>query len=436
MKIRDHVQATSDEILRNNMTTIRPVRPQNWSERMAKSRRLWVTLFVAAVLVGGCGSAGKADPENPANAPHVGVVRVVRKDLSSTLQIASELLPFQDVNVYAKVAGYIRKLNVDWGTHVRKGQLLAVLEIPELQQQLELDEAAVRRSEHDLARTREDLNSAESKYEVANLTYGRLATVLQTRPGLVAQEDVDVASGKNLEAKAGVSGAKAAVAAAEQALMVAKAALEKDKAIYSYSRITAPFDGVVTRIDAYNGALLPAGTSSNGDQALCHLSENDLLRLVIPVPERAVGDVHLLETVVVQVSNNGQKFEGKIVRFSGQIDTQTRTMHTEVDVRNPKYQLVPGMYATVRIPLHTVVGVLTVPSQVVQTSSGNHGTVLVVNAGSKIEKRDVVLGLQTATDTEILSGLQEKEMVVFGEQSQYKPGELVVPTPMTPSEME
>ncbi len=418
------------------MTTIRPVRPQNWSERMAKGRRLRVTLFVAAVLVGGCGSAGKADPENPANAPHVGVVKVARKDLSSTLQIASELMPFQDVNVYAKVAGYIQKLNVDWGTHVRKGQLLAVLEIPELQQQLELDEAAVRRSEHDLARTREDLNSAESKYEVANLTYGRLATVLQTRPGLVAQEDVDVASGKNLEAKAGVSGAKAAVAAAEQALMVAKAGLEKDKAIYSYSRIAAPFDGVVTRIDAYTGALLPAGTSSNGDQALCHLSENDLLRLVIPVPERAVGDVHLMETVVVQVSNNNQKFEGKIVRFSGQIDTQTRTMHTEVDVRNPKYQLVPGMYATVQIPLHTVVGALTVPTQAVQASSGNHGTVLVVNAGSKIERRDVVLGLQTATDTEILSGLQEKEMVVFGEQSQYRPGELVVATPMTPSEME
>src|SRR5712664_1973425 len=436
MKIRDHAQATSDESLRNSMTTIRPVRPQNWSERMAKSRRLWAMLFVAAVLVGGCGSAGKADPENPSNAPHVGVVKVARKDLSSNLQIASELMPFQEVNVYAKVSGYIQKLNVDWGTHVRKGQLLAVLEIPELQQQLELDEAAVRRSEHDLARMREDLNSAESKYAVANLTYGRLATVLQTRPGLVAQEDVDVASGKNLEAKAGVSGAKAAGSAAEQALMVAKAALEKDKAIYAYSRIAAPFDGVVTRIDAYTGALLPAGTSSNGDQALCHLSENDLLRLVIPLPERAVGDVHLMQTVVVQVSNNNQKFEGKIVRFSGQIDTQTRTMHTEVDVRNPKYQLVPGMYATVQIPLHAVVDVLTVPTQAVQSSSGNHGTVLVVNAGSKIEKRDVVLGLQTATDMEILSGLQEKEMVVFGEQSQYKPGELVVPTPMTPSEME
>src|ERR1700756_4988318 len=437
MKRRNHMTTTPRSILGNLKTTNTALPSQNRNKHLATTCGPWVMLFAAAVLVGGCGSTGKVDPkEEAANAPHVGVVRVVRKNLSSNLQIASELLPFQEVNVYAKVAGYIQRLYVDWGTHVRKGQLLAVLEIPELQQQLELDEASVRRSEHDLTRTREDLNQAESKYVVADLTYNRLATVLKTRPGLVAQEDVDVSSGKNLEAKAGVSGAKAAVAAAEQALMVAKAALEKDKAMYGYSRIAAPFDGVVTRIDAYTGALLPAGTSSNGDQALCHLSENDLLRLVIPVPERAVGDVHLNQSVAIQVSNNNQKFQGKIVRFSGQIDTQTRTMHTEVDVKNPKYELVPGMYATVQIPLHTVISVLTVPTQAVQTSSGNHGTVLVVNSSLKIEKRDVVLGLQTATDTEILSGLQEKEMVVFGEQSQYKPGELVQPSVVTPSEME
>src|SRR5580700_3039120 len=381
-------------------------KPQNRRESSKADRELCAMLFLSAVLLGGCGTAGTAKPEDPANAPQVAVVRAARKDLSTTLQISSELQPFQDVNVYAKVSGYIQKSYVDWGTHVRKGQLLAVLEIPELQQQLEIDEAGVRRSEHDLTHAREDLSQAESKHAVADLTYQRLATVLKTRPGLIAQEEVDVADGKALESKAGVSGAKAAVAAADQASVMAKAALEKDRAMYAYSRITAPFDGVVTRIDAYAGALLPAGTSSNGDQALCHLSENTLLRLVIPVPERAVGDIHLGESVTVQVSNTNRKFEGKIVRFSGQIDTQTRTMHTEVDVKNPKFDLVPGMYATVQIPLHTVISALTVPTQAVQTSSGSHGTVLVVNTSFKIEKRDVVLGLQTATDSEILSGLQ------------------------------
>jgi len=433
---RNHVTTMPSSILSNLKTNNASTRPQKCGQRLAKSSGSWVMLFVAAVLSGGCGSAGKANPDTAANAPHVAVVPVVRTNLSSNLEIASELLPFQEVNVYAKVSGYIQKLYVDWGTHVHKGQLLAVLEIPELQQQLQLDEAAVRRSEQDLVRTREDLNQAQSKYQVTELTYNRLATVMKTRPGLVAQEEVDVSGGKNLEAKAGVSGAKAAVAAAEQGLMVAKAGLEKDKAMYAYARITAPFDGVVTRIDAYTGALLPAGTSSNGDQALCHLSETDLLRLVIPVPERAVGDVHLGESVGVQVSNANENFQGKIVRFSDQIDTQTRTMHTEVDVRNAKYQLVPGMYATVQIPLHTVTNALTVPTQAVQTSSGGHGSVLVVDSSNKIERRDVVLGLQTATNIEILSGLREKEMVVFGEQSQYKPGELVAPSVVTPSEME
>jgi RND family efflux transporter MFP subunit len=396
-----------------------------------------VIVLSAAILSSGCGSTGKANQDDPANAPTIGVVKVARKDLSSDLQIASEFLPFQEVNVYAKVSGYIHKLYVDWGTHVHEGQLLAVLEIPELQQQLELDEAAVRRSEHDLARAKEELNQANSKFTVADLTYKRLSTVMEQRPGLVAQEEVDVAEGKDQEAKAGVSGATAAVAGAEQALAIAKAGLEKDRAVYAYSRITAPFDGVVTEISAYTGALLPAGTSSNkGDQALCRISQNNFLRLVIPVPERAIDDVHLGQTVAVQVSNSNRRFEGKIVRFSDEIDTQTRTMHTEVDVPNPKYLLVPGMYAAVQIQLHTVKGALTVPSQAVQATAESHGTVLVVNANSKIEKREVTMGLQTATDTEILSGLKENEMVVFGEQSQYRPGELVRPRAVAPSEME
>lgn len=408
--------------------------------RSLRSSHAWCSLgilFFAGVLLGGCGSTGAAKPEDASNAPPAGVVRVARKDLTDTLQIDSEFEPFQEVSVYAKVSGYIQKLYVDWGTHVRQGQVLAVLEIPELQQQLEVDGAAVHRAQQDLERAREDLNQAESKYAVADLTYNRLATVLKTRPGLVAQEEVDVANGKDLEAKAGASGAKAAVSAAEQALAMSKAALERDKALYGYSRITAPFDGVVTEIDAYTGALLPAGTSSNkGDQALCHLSQNNLLRLVIPVPERAVGQIHLGENVDVLVSGNNQTFQGKIARFSGLINTQVRTMHTEVDVPNPKYQLVPGMYASVRIPLETVKGVLAVPTQAVQSSGETRGSVLVVNAGSRIERRDVTLGLQTAADVEIVSGLKEKEMVIFGEQSQFKPGELVAPKVIAPAEME
>jgi len=381
-----------------------------------------------AALLCGCGSGPKVNADDAANAPRVAVVKVVRRNLSNTLEIASEFQPFQEISVFAKVSGYIQKLYIDWGTHVSQGQLLAVLEIPELQQQLELDQTAIRRSEQDLARSNEDLSRAQSSYNVAHLTYTRLADVQKTRPELVAQEEIDIAQGKDIEANAGVSSAKAAVAGSEQELLGAKASLEKDKAMYGYARISAPFNGVVTEMDAYTGALLPAGTSSNkGDQALCRLSQNDLLRLVIPLPERAVGDVHLGETVAVHVSTNDKTFDGKIVRFSDQIDTQTRTMHTEIDVPNPRYELVPGMYATVRVPLHTALNVLTVPLQAVQSSGEDRGSVLVVNGSNRIERRDVHLGLESASDAEILSGLTENELVVFGEQSQFKPGELVVP---------
>ena len=193
----------------------------SYSKRRVKKKRVWTIVFFTMVLAG-CGSTAKTNADDPADAPHVAVVKVVRRNLANTLEIAAEFQPFQEINIYAKVSGYIQKLNVDWGTHVSQGQLLAVLEIPELQQQLQLDEATVRRSEQDLARANEELSRAQSTYNVTHLTYTRLADVQKTRPELVAQEEIDVSQGKDLEASAGVSSAKDSVAGAEQALIGSK----------------------------------------------------------------------------------------------------------------------------------------------------------------------------------------------------------------------
>jgi len=404
--------------------------------RLRKARAL-LFLVLCSGFEAGCGGAHKAAADDTANAPTAAVVRVTRRNISDSLEIASEFQPFQEVDIYAKVSGYIHKLNVDYGTHVKQGQILAILEIPELQQQLQQDEASVRRSEQDLARAREELNRAQSAYTVAHVTYTRLADVQKSRPELVAQQEIDVAQGKDLEAGANVSSEKAALASAEQGLLVAKAALGKDQAMFDYARMTAPFDGVVTQIYAYTGALLPAGTASNkSDSGLCRLAQNNLLRLVIPVPERAVPDIRVGQTVAVSVSGINRAFNGKIVRFSDQIDTTTRTMHTEVDVPNPKYELVPGMYASVKIPLHSVANVLTLPIQAVQSAGELKGGVLVVDQGNKIESRSVTLGMQSATEVEITSGLQENEMVIFGAQGQFKPGEIVAPKVVEPAGIE
>ncbi len=217
----------------------------------ATSIGVFLALAVAAAAAG-CGSHKKDDAK-----PTAAVVKVQRKNLASTLEISSEFQPFQEIDVFAKVSGYVQKLYFDYGTHVKQGQLLAVLEIPELQQQLLQDEASVRRADQDLSRAHEEQSRAQSAYDVAHITYSRLADVQKNRPELVAQQEIDVAQGKDLEANAGVSSAKDAVSASEQALLAAKAALEKDKAMFAYARMTAPFDGVVTQIYAFTGACCP-----------------------------------------------------------------------------------------------------------------------------------------------------------------------------------
>jgi RND family efflux transporter MFP subunit len=411
----DEVEIVTGRTVPRRMQRILMIKNQKKSQahQLHFSMRLATTLLVV-VLLAGCSSSNKAEAGSASEGPVAPVVKVERRDISNDLQIASEFLPYQEIDVYAKVSGYVQKLYVDWGSHVHQGQLMAVLEIPELQQQIQQDQASVERAS-------QDLNQAQSSYTVAHITYQRLSDVQKTRPELVAQQDIDIASGKDLEASAGVS-------AARQTLLAAQATLAKDRALYSYARMTAPFGGVVTQMYAYTGALLPAGTSSNiGNSALCHLSQNDLLRLVIPVPERAVPDIHVGQSVAVSVSSLNRMFSGKIVRFADQIDLATRTMHTEVSVPNPKYELVPGMYASVEIPLHSESNVLALPVQAVEPSGTGEGTVLLVDTNNRIETRQIKLGLQTANDFEVLSGLKEGDAVIFGEQNQYKAGQTVSP---------
>jgi RND family efflux transporter MFP subunit len=378
--------------------------------------------------------SGKSGEEGPA--PVAAVVKVERQNISSSLSIASEFQPFQEIEVYAKESGYIKKLHIDWGTHVKQGQLMAELEIPELQEQLQGDQAAVTRAQRDLERSHEELTRAQSAYQVAHVTYTREAEVQKTRPELISQEEIDVAQGKDLETNAGVSAAKDSVAAGEAALANAKASLAKDNALYGYARMTAPFNGVVTKMYAYTGALLPAGTSSNvGESALCRLSQNDLLRLVIPVPEHYAGDIKMGMPIQVQVSALNKTFTGQVIRFSDQIDLSTRTMHTEVQVPNPNYELIPGMYAQVQLPVHEDKNALTLPIQSVQVKGNDAGTVLIVDPANHIEKRGVTLGIETANRVEILSGVKEGETVIYGEQDPYQPGMLVKPQLTEPAEM-
>jgi len=336
------------------------------------------------------------------------------------------------VDVHAKVAGYLKSISVDVGDRVKAGQELAVLEIPELRDEMEQDEASVQRNAEEIKRAQAEVQRAESAHEVAHLGSTRLAGVIKSRPNLVAQQDLDDAAARDRMAEAQVATAKAALAASEQQLAVSKAAANRTRTLLQYAHITAPFAGVVTHRYADTGAMIQAGTSSQTQtMPLVKVSQNDRLRLVIDVPESAVARIRLGEAVDVRVDAVDRSFPGTIARFARKVNTDTRTMETEVDVKNPDLVLVPGMYAYAAIALDEAKGTLTIPVLALDRDEAKT-SVLVVKDGH-IEPRPVTVGLETPDRVEVRSGLDEHDLVVIGNRSQLRPGAPVNPKVQAPA---
>jgi RND family efflux transporter MFP subunit len=350
---------------------------------------------------------------------------VVKKSLGRQLTLSSELVPFQEIDVYAKESGYVKDLKVDYGTHVKAGQVMAVLEIPELEAQLVEDEAEIKNASNQVTRAQHELTRYQAQYKALHLEYTRLNEVFEGQPGIVAQQEVDDAQGKDLAASAQVDAGQAALEAAQSQLAAAKAKFVHDKSLYDYSRITAPFSGVVTERYANLGTLMQAGTgSSTQAMPLVRLSEDDLFRLVIPVPEAYVRYIRVGDPVNVRVPSLNRTFPGKVARFSVDVRADTRTMHTEVDVPNPQRVLLPGLYAEADLQLDRKDNIPSVPVQAL-SHEGDKATVLVVSAEGTLERRAVQVGLETSSDAEITSGLLEGEQVVVSDRSGLKPGDRV-----------
>ncbi len=385
--------------------------------------------LVATVVfnLSSCSGSGQKQVQASEPANTVGVTKVVKKSLGRQLTLSSELVPFQEIDVYAKESGYVKKLNVDYGAHVKAGEVMAVLEIPELQAQLQEDEAEIKNANNQVTRAQHELGRYQAQYNALHLQYTRLNGVFESQPGIVAQQEVDDAHGKDLAAASQVDAGQAALEAAQSQMAAAKAKLVHDQSLFDYSRITAPFPGVVTERYANLGTLMQAGTgSSTQAMPLVRLSQDDLFRLVIPVPEAYVASIKIGEPVDVRVPALGRSFPGKIARYSVEVRSDTRTMHTEVDVPNPKRILVPGLYAEADLPVEKSNDTPSVPVQAL-SHEGNKTTALVVKPDGTIEQRTVQLGIQTSTYAEVLSGLSAGEDVVVSDRAGVRPGEKVRP---------
>jgi len=392
-------------------------------------RFLWLcTITSLGLLVTSCSGPDNAEAKKESDQlPTVAVAKTAREDLSRGWSLAAGFRPYQEVDVHAKVAGYMNVIYVDVGDRVKAGQVLATLEIPELKQELEQAAAAVKRSQAEAIHAQNEIERSESAHSAVHSSYTRLAAVMQSRPNLVAQQEIDDAQARDRVGEAQIAAAKAALAAAEEQVSVSKANMERIQALLDYSRITAPFAGVITKRYADTGAMIQAGTASQTQaMPVVRLSQNDRLRLVLPVPESIIPRVRIGSPVEVKVLTLDRIFQGRVARFTGKLDTATRTMDTEVDVPNPELVLMPGMYAYATLTIDRRDNALSVPIMAL-SNQGNKTTLMIVNAKHELEERVVSVGIETPSKVEILSGLGEHELVVVGTQGQFRPGQRVMP---------
>jgi RND family efflux transporter MFP subunit len=381
---------------------------------------------LAVSLTGCSGNGAKVEPGASPEAVNVGVVAVKSMPLSRILTISSELVPFQEIDVYAKESGYVKQLLVDYGTRVKEGQLMAVLEIPELEQQLMQDDAAIKSAADQITNAQHQVKRYEAQHDVQHLEAERMKKVAKDQPGLVAQQEVDDVVGKDLATEAQVEAAQSNLAVTQGQLEGAKAKRQHDQVLFDYSKITAPFAGTVTQRFANLGTLVQAGTSSTSNVLpLARLSEDDKFRLVIPVPESYVRYIKIGDSVDVNVPALGRKYTGKVARFSVDVKEDTRTMHTEVDIYNTDRKLVEGLYAEATLALDRKDNAIAVPLQAVSQTANQAATADVVSPAGTIEVRNIALGIQTDKDAEVLSGLRDGEMVVVGDRSSLKAGQKV-----------
>ena len=392
-----------------------------------------ILIAIAAVwIVGhrrGDEPASAASTASSNDAPSAAVATVQLRPAVSSITVPGVFQAYQDVLVHAKVSGYVKQIFVDIGDQVHTGQVLAILEIPELNAQVDAAGAAVNRDKSEMERTKHDESRAVALHSAQHSEYARLQVASTKLPGLVAQQELDDKQAQDLSSEAQVDAAKSGYAAAQAKMSEDLATLEHFKALQAYSYVRAPFDGVVTFRYADTGALIAAGTDeSTNAMPIVRLAQSGLLRLRMPVPESDADYMRIGGPAVVRVQATGERINAKIVRFTRSMDRSTRTMLTEVDIPNKNLHLAPGMYADTTFPLQTDGQAMMLPIDAIV--EGDQPYVLKVDDNNHVVKSGVVLGIQGPNFYQVVSGVKVGDRVIVGNQSDYQPGQVVAPSPV------
>ncbi|MEZ5355239.1 MAG: efflux RND transporter periplasmic adaptor subunit [Bryobacteraceae bacterium] len=359
--------------------------------------------------------------------PGVAVTTVGYDLLSREVVLPGEFRAYQEADLHAKVAGFLKEIHVDAGSRVQRGQTIALLEVPELEAELAQSAADRNRVEADLVRANAQLQRAEAQLELTRTVTARLRGVDEKEPGLIARQEIDEAAAREKNAAAEVAAARASIAAVAHQIDAAKAGERRTRAMAAYSTITAPFAGIVTKRYADPGALIQAGTASHTQTTpLVHLAELARLRFVATVPEAIVPMIRSGLAAEIHAAASNRILTGRVARFTGNVQLETRTMEVEIDVPNPRQDLLPGMFAEAKFTVNKKERVPVVPVQAVSVSGGNRW-VFVVNTANVLEQRTIRTGMENAAALEVLDGLSVDDRVVVGDRSLLKAGLRVEP---------
>jgi len=352
------------------------------------------------LLLGACHSDDKAnqatqqeEQQSAVDVPAVSVAPVEKGRLSSTIAVPGELLPYQQVDLYAKINSYVKKLFVDIGSQVHQGQLLVSLDAPEINLQLTGAESRIKQQ--------------ESIYAASKAMYDRLINTSKT-PGTISQNDLDQAEAKKNADKGNVD--------------AAKSAYKEIVTNLDYLEIKAPFDGVITMRNVNLGAYV--GPGGKNPDPMFVLQDQNRLRLVVSVPESYTGGLSNNSEVTFTVRElPGQQFKAKIARLAGAIDDKLRSERVEIDVYNKGKKLLPHMYADVNVPLPSHDSTLIVPKSAVVTSTEKVFVVKVVDHHAVWV--EVKKGFQSGDKMEVYGGLKPGDKVVKNATDELRDGQQV-----------
>ena len=349
-----------------------------------------------------------ASREAPVNHPVVSIIHATKGEPSSQLILPGNIEPLYTANLFARVDGYLDRRNVDIGSKVRSGQVLAIISSPEIDHQLSQAKATLSQSEAALLQARAAFEQAKANAELSRLTKERDVPLGEQHA--ISQQIVDSAV-QNYNARvADVAAANANITAAEASVAASRANVARLQQMQNFEHIVAPFDGVITQRNVERGDLVSSSAPSS--KPLFSIAQSNTLRIQVDVPQSEAVNIQDGQKAAVNITERlDRTYIGTVIRSAQALDDAARTMRTEVQVDNRDASLLPGMYAQVHFTLPQQHSSLIIPtSSLVIDRAGMH--VVIVDGNHKLHFAPVTIGKDMGKEVEILAGLDGSESLV------------------------